>query len=59
MSKELQAKLDSAAKALQPIFDKAMSEIDQQSWSCRTCGATTIDPEHMLIVYFHMNCPGK
>jgi hypothetical protein len=23
------------------------------------CGATTTDPEHMLIEYFHMDCPGK
>jgi len=31
----------------------------KQSWSCATCGATTTDPEHRLIVYFHMNCPGN
>jgi len=31
----------------------------KESWSCYICGATTTDPEHSLIVYFHMNCPGK
>ena len=33
--------------------------MDEQSWSCATCGATTTNPEHMLIVYFHTNCKGK
>lgn len=61
-SKELQDKLLRAARAVQPVFDKTLAEIDdadQPRWSCNTCGATTTDPEHMLITYFHMNCPGK
>ena len=31
----------------------------RESWSCADCGATTTDPEHMLITYFHMNCPAR
>ena len=30
-----------------------------ESWSCNTCGATTTNPDHMLITYFHLNCPGR
>ena len=29
------------------------------SWSCHACGATTTDPTHMLIQYFHMDCPAS
>lgn len=31
----------------------------KESWSCNTCGATTTNPDHMLIQYFHENCPGR
>ena len=34
-------------------------EIKQQTWACADCGATTTDPTHQLIVYFHMNCPAR
>jgi hypothetical protein len=29
----------------------------KQEWACISCGATTTDPTHQLIVYFHMDCP--
>ena len=29
----------------------------KESWSCHACGATTTDPDHMLITYFHEDCP--
>ena len=32
---------------------------EKESWSCNICGATTTNPEHMLITYFHLNCPGR
>lgn len=33
--------------------------MSQQEWACADCGATTTDPAHRLIVYFHMNCPAR
>ena len=30
-----------------------------ESWSCHACGATTTNPTHMLITYFHEDCPGR
>jgi hypothetical protein len=33
--------------------------MSQQEWKCADCGATTTDPDHRLIVYFHMNCPAR
>ena len=59
MSKELQDALDRAAKACEPVLHELLDEINKPSWSCSTCGATTTNPENMLITYFHMNCPGK
>jgi len=38
---------------------EAGKKVVKDSWSCMVCGATTTDPEHSLITYFHMNCPGK
>ena len=32
---------------------------EKESWSCRICGATTTNPTHMLITYFHEDCPGR
>ncbi len=29
-----------------------------KSWACKTCGATTTDPTHALITYFHKDCKG-
>ena len=26
-------------------------------YKCLKCGATTTDPTHALIKYFHLNCP--
>lgn len=31
----------------------------KDSWSCMYCGATTTDPRHALITYFHQDCPKK
>jgi hypothetical protein len=31
----------------------------ESSWSCLDCGATTTDPNHMLIIYFHEDCPKR
>jgi hypothetical protein len=31
----------------------------ESSWSCLDCGATTTDPSHMLIKYFHKDCPAR
>ena len=59
MSKELQDKLDRAAKACEPVLHELLDEINKPSWSCNTCGATTTDPKNRLITYFHMDCPGK
>jgi hypothetical protein len=28
-----------------------------KTYTCLACGATTTDPTHALIVYFHDNCP--
>jgi hypothetical protein len=35
---------------------KATGEV--KTWACRTCGATTTDPTHMFITYFHDGCKG-
>ena len=59
MSKQLQAALDRAAKACEPVLHELLDEINKPSWSCHLCGATTTNPEHMLIEYFHMPCPRK
>ena len=59
MSKQLQAALDRAAKACEPVLHELLDEINKPSWSCNTCGATTTDPENRLITHFHMDCPGK
>jgi hypothetical protein len=32
---------------------------DKQIWACKDCGATTTNPDHRLIVYFHANCPAR
>jgi hypothetical protein len=32
---------------------------NKQEWACADCGATTTDPDHRLIVFFHMNCPAR
>jgi len=34
-------------------------ETKQQTWACADCGATTTNPDHRLIVYFHANCPAR
>ena len=31
----------------------------KQSWSCRACGATTTNPTHQLIEFFHASCPAN
>ena len=31
----------------------------KETWACADCGATTTDPAHRLIVFFHMNCPAR
>lgn len=28
-----------------------------EKWQCLKCGATTTDPTHALITWFHLNCP--
>ena len=28
-------------------------------YKCNDCGATTTDPVHRLIKWFHSNCPAK
>jgi DNA-directed RNA polymerase subunit RPC12/RpoP len=28
-------------------------------YKCLTCGATTNDPKHSMIKYFHKDCKGK
>lgn len=34
------------------------AESSKPSWSCLKCGATTTDPTHALIKYFHSGCKG-
>ena len=59
MSKQFQDSLDRMAEAAQTVLDGLLDEINKPSWSCHLCGATTTNPEHMLIEYFHMPCPRK
>lgn len=32
------------------------AEQNKRTWSCAKCGATTSDPAHKLITYFHEGC---
>jgi hypothetical protein len=36
-----------------------MCKRKQKTWACISCGATTTDPTHQLIVYFHLDCPAR
>ena len=33
--------------------------MSNQVYTCNTCGATTTDPAHSMIKYFHKDCKGK
>ena len=39
-------------------YAKQHAEQSKKVWACRTCGATTTDPTHSLITYFHKDCQG-
>lgn len=39
-------------------YAKQHAEQSVKTWACRTCGATTTDPTHMFITYFHADCKG-
>jgi hypothetical protein len=33
--------------------------MSEKTFTCPDCGATTTDPVHGLIIYFHEDCPAK
>lgn len=39
-------------------YAKQHAEESKPSWSCLKCGATTTDPKHALIKWFHDGCKG-
>ena len=37
-------------------YAKQHAKQSVKSWSCQKCGATTTDPTHALITWFHKDC---